>query len=170
MTLTVREFWTVFHGMLAGAIFLLAFSAGLVGLLNLKRNSVSPEGLRERLARLTAQLWVMALIAWVTVLSGTYIVFPWYRFPSEDSPRSVLLDNPTKAGWESFGMVWKEHVAWIAPILATAVAWLVARYGSQLAQRHEVRRAAIVLFCLAFVAAAIAGLFGTFINKAAPIY
>ena len=67
-------------------------------------------------------------------------------------------------------MEWKEHVAWLAPILATAVAYMVTKYGAKLAKDDEVRRAVIVLFTIAFFAAAVAGLFGAFINKAAPIH
>lgn len=57
----------------------------------------------------------------------------------------------------------------MAPVLATAVAYLVARYGSQLAHEDRIRRAVIALFVLAFAAAGIAGLFGALITKAAPI-
>jgi hypothetical protein len=34
MSLTHREFWTVFHGMLIGAVYLLAFAGGFAGLWN----------------------------------------------------------------------------------------------------------------------------------------
>ena len=40
MTLTEREFWTVIHGMVLGATFLLAFSGGLAGLWSLRPASV----------------------------------------------------------------------------------------------------------------------------------
>jgi hypothetical protein len=66
-------------------------------------------------------------------------------------------------------MEWKEHVAWLAPFLATAVAFAVLYYGAQLARRNEIRQAMIVFFILAFVAAGVAGLFGAFITKAAPV-
>jgi predicted permease len=66
-------------------------------------------------------------------------------------------------------MEWKEHVAWFAPFLATAVAFAVAYYGVQLIRRGDVRRASIVFFVLAFAAAGIAGLFGALITKAAPV-
>lgn len=111
----------------------------------------------------------MAVIAWITVITGTWIVYPWYRAPDPQSPRSLLLASPTTAGWHRFGMEWKEHVAWIAPILATAVAFAVSYYREELAERHDVRRAALILFTVAFVAAGVAGVFGAFINKVAPI-
>jgi hypothetical protein len=46
---------------------------------------------------------------------------------------------------------------------------MVTRYGGRLAKDDQVRKAVIVLFSIAFFAAAVAGLFGAFINKAAPI-
>jgi hypothetical protein len=66
-------------------------------------------------------------------------------------------------------MEWKEHVAWIAPIMATAVVFLVFRYGPVLAVNNRLRTITIVLFIIAFAAAAIAGLFGALITKTAPI-
>ncbi len=66
-------------------------------------------------------------------------------------------------------MEWKEHVAWLSPILATAVAYVVAHYGQKLAEEEKIRQALIVLFTIAFVAAGVAGLFGAFLNKVAPI-
>jgi hypothetical protein len=47
-------------------------------------------------------------------------------------------------------MEWKEHVAWLAPMIATSAAFLVAYYGRRLARESRVRRVAIVLFMLAF--------------------
>jgi hypothetical protein len=117
----------------------------------------------------------MAVVAWLTVIIGTWIVYPWYRakpLAGADLamfPRSFLLSKPTTAEWHKFGMEWKEHVAWLAPILATAVAYMVTRYGNKLAKDDQVRRAVIVLFSVAFFAAAVAGLFGALINKAAPV-
>jgi len=66
-------------------------------------------------------------------------------------------------------MEWKEHIAWIAPIMATVVAYLVFRYGRSLAFNSQLRTIAVVLFFIAFITAAIAGIFGALITKAAPI-
>jgi uncharacterized membrane protein len=65
-------------------------------------------------------------------------------------------------------MEWKEHIAWLAPILATAVAAIVTRHGRLLLQRPELRRIVLFLFSTAFLCAATAGLLGALINKAAP--
>ena len=66
-------------------------------------------------------------------------------------------------------MEWKEHVAWMAPMLATAAAFVVMWYGPRLARNNPMRKLALALFVGAFVTAGVAGLFGAFINKAAPI-
>lgn len=118
----------------------------------------------------------MALLAWVTAVTGTYIVYPWYRAkPPEGTadlteyPRSLLLSDTGTDLWHRFGMEWKEHVAWEAPILATVVAFIVLWYGRRLAHNSGLRYATMALFVLAFAAAAVAGVFGAFITKAAPL-
>jgi hypothetical protein len=174
--MTVREFWTVIHGMGLGAIFLLSFAGGLAGLYSLRPEWVTVTGVKERVMRLTIGTWVMAVAAWLTVVTGTYIVYPWYRAaPPEgltdlsDYPRYFLLSVPNLAAWHTFAMEWKEHVAWFSPILAVAVAFIVWRYGAQIAEMPKLRNALIALFILAFGAAGIAGMFGAFITKAAPL-
>jgi len=169
MSVSVRELWTVLHGLVFGSVFLLAFAGGLAGLYSLRAEWVTVAGIRERLRRLLAGTWLMAIAAWITVWSGTYVVYPWYRAGIPESPRSVLLASPATRLWHTFGMEWKEHVGWFAPILATAVAFLVAYYGTQLADNNRLRRATVWLFVLAFTAAAVAGIFGAFLNKVAPV-
>jgi hypothetical protein len=182
MEFTEREIWTVGHGLVLGTLFLLAFGGGLAGLYSLKAQLLTEEGIAERTPRLLVGSVVMAVVAWLTVVSGTFVVYPWYRAaPPEgldrtvqspellDFPRYWLLASDRTAEWHKFGMEWKEHVAWIAPFLATAVAFAVLYYGAQLVRRGEIRRAAIIFFTLAFLAAGVAGLFGAFITKAAPV-
>ena len=169
MSVSSRELWTILHGLIFGSLFLLAFAGGLAGLYSFRPEWVTVAGIRERLQRLLAGTWLMAVVAWITVLSGTYVVYPWYRARTPDSPRSLLLANPATKLWHNFGMEWKEHVGWLAPILATAVAFTVAYYGPQLARESRMRRALVWLFAFAFGAAGIAGLFGAFLNKVAPI-
>lgn len=188
MELSERETWTVIHGLLAGTLFLLAFAGGLAGLWSLRPGFLSPAAIKERMRRLYVGVWVMAGAAWITVISGTWIVYPWYRagLAGEDlsgcagaalpnaatcSPRDFLLSNASgqTESWHSFGMEWKEHVAWIAPILATAVAFVVTYYGPRLIPRTWLRAAVIVMFVGAFAAAVVGGAFGAFLNKVAPI-
>ena len=175
MSLTIREFWTAIHGMMLGAGFLLSFSGGLVGLYNLKFNILTLEGLRINLVLLKWGMSIMAVFSWLTVITGTYIVYPWYRAaPPEGAdlslyPRSFLKANPALSGWHVFGMEWKEHVAWISPIVATAVAYLVWKYGPELIKNPKFKKIVVVLFVLSFLTAAVAGLLGALITKAAPI-
>jgi hypothetical protein len=182
MNLTDRELWTLIHGMGLGAVFLLAFAGGLAGLWSFRERLLTDEGVVERTPRLLLGTAVMAIVAWLTVLVGTWIVYPWYRAtPPEgldtavqsealrEFPRYWLLAGEQTAEWHRFGMEWKEHVAFLAPFLATAVAFAVLYYGAQLLQRGEIRRASVVFFTLAFAAAGIAGLFGALITKAAPV-
>jgi hypothetical protein len=169
MSLTMREFWTVFHGMGVGAVYLLAFAGGLAGLWSLRDSEITPTGLRRALTRMKWGMWTMAVTCWLTVISGTYVVYPWYRAPSSDSPRSKLVANPDTAAWHTFGMEWKEHVSWLSPILATAVLAMVLMYGRQMAHSKDLRNAALLLFIVAFAGAAVAGTFGAFINKIVPI-
>jgi hypothetical protein len=167
--LTEREWWTLIHGMILGALFLLAFSGGLAGLYSLRREYLTPEGLRERIRRLKIGMSVMAITAWLTVITGTWIVYPWYREDTPDSPRSQLLADPDLEDWHKFGMEWKEHIAWISPMLATVAAFLAIYYGASMARNRYVRLVVMAFFVGAFVAAGIAGLYGALITKVAPV-
>ena len=53
-------------------------------------------------------------------------------------------------------------------IIATAVAFVIFRYGPQLAREARIRRALITLLVVAFGAALVAGGLGALINKMAP--
>ena len=175
MSLTTREIWAALHGMILGGGFLLSFSAGMTGLYSLRQGWLSADGIKERIRRMKWYTSIMAIVSTLTVFTGTYIVYPWYRAAAPEGadltayPKAQLLANANLAAWHNFGMEWKEHVAWLSPILAFTVAFLVIKYGPALAENQQLRRIAIWLFVLAFVAAAVAGLLGAFITKAAPI-
>ncbi len=176
MEVTFRESWGIIHGMVFGALFLLSFSGGLLALYGLRPDWMTTRGLGEAAAKLKGWVWSMAIIAWGTVLTGTYIVYPWYRAkPPEGTtnlaayPRSFLLANPGAAGWHSFGMEWKEHIAWLAPVAATIVAYVVSKYGTELAEQPQIRKAVTWFLVITFVTAAVAGLLGALITKAAPV-
>jgi hypothetical protein len=169
MSFTNREWWTLLHGMVFGALFLLAFGGGLAGLYSLRPSLLTAEGVAERTRRLKVGVVAMAVAAWGTVITGTWIVYPWYRDPAKDSPKSIILADPNTADWHDFGMEWKEHIAWMSPILATVVAFVVVYYGAALIRHDRARRAVMTLFVLSFVFAVIAGAFGAFITKVAPV-
>jgi hypothetical protein len=187
MEFTSRETWTLIHGLILGTFFLLAFAGGLAELWSLRRQALTPTGIREHLRRLKVGTTAMALAAWATVITGTWIVYPWYRealagedlsgcegaqVPSDEcSPRDFLLSNASgqTEDWHKFAMEWKEHIAWISPMLATLAAFLVFYYGPALARNRAARLLVLVVFTGGFAAAAIAGLFGALITKTAPI-
>ena len=177
MTLSNHELWTVIHGMIFGALFLLMFTGGLVGLYGLRAEWLSGEGLKRRLCWLKTTMWGMACVTWATVITGTFIVYPWYRAKPPTGvtdlsayPRYLLLADPSKAEWHKFGMEWKEHVGWLAPIAMTVVAFAISYYGPVLARKVGERRALMIFYVVAFLTAASAGMFGAFINKVAPLH
>src|SRR5215208_572679 len=79
MEFTGRETWTLIHGMILGTFFLLAFAGGLAGLWSLRPEYVTPAGITERVRRLKIGTGAMAIASWATVITGTWIVYPWYR-------------------------------------------------------------------------------------------
>ena len=169
MELTNRETWTLIHGMIIGTFFLLAFAGGLAGLWSFRTELVTPEGIHERLRRLKIGTWTMAIAAWATVITGTWIVYPWYRETTPTSAKSILLADPDTKDWHTFGMEWKEHIAWLSPMLATVAAFLVVYYGTSLTRNRRARILVLSFFVAGFATAAIAGLFGALITKAAPV-
>ena len=79
MNLTARELWMVVHGLGLGATFLLAYAGGLAGLWSLRPEWVTVVGLQQRSRRLGVSTWIMAIVDWLTVITGTYIVYPWLQ-------------------------------------------------------------------------------------------
>ena len=176
MSMTFRELWTTSHGMIFGSLFLLAFAGGLAGLYSMRPAYLTAAGIQDRVQRVKWGTGLMAVVSWVTVVTGTYIVYPWYRAAPPEGvtdlsayPRSFLKADEALSGWHVFGMEWKEHVAWLSPILATAVFYIVLKYGTQLAEDKQLRNMTIVIYILAFASAAVAGLLGALITKAAPV-
>jgi len=164
------------HGVLFGGGFLLTFMGGLALLYSLKADELTRAGARKHVRWLKVATLVMAGLTWLAVLTGTYVSYPWYRATPPEGvidltpyPRSYLKADPDLAFWHTLGMEWKEHIAWFSPLLGTAVAFVVWRYGEYLARDSRLRQALIVLFVLAFVAAGIAGLLGMLVTKAAPV-
>ena len=45
------------------------------------------------------------------MITGSWVVYPWYRAKGPGSPKSILLANPATKDWHNFAMEWKEHVA-----------------------------------------------------------
>lgn len=169
MDLTTREFWALVHGIALGGLYLLAFAGGLAGFYSLRPELVTTAGVAERMRRLSIGTALMAALTWATVIVGTWVVYPWYREDTPDSPRSQLLADPGTKDWHEFAMEWKEHIAWISPMLATAAAFMVFYYRRDLIRNERARRIAMGLFVAAFATAVVAGLLGALITKKAPV-
>lgn len=171
-----RSIWTMLHGVVLGGGALLGLSAALFGLATLR----VPEPADVVGQRQERQLgWLTTFIAvalWLTVLVGTYISFPPYRATPPEGltdlaryPRSLLQANPGTAWLHSFAMEIKEHVPWIAAMLATAVAVVGMRRPSPLLHDPASRRMATMLLATCFALVAGVSLLGVFINKVAPL-
>jgi hypothetical protein len=176
MEITIRGLWTLLHGMGFGALYLLGCSGALVGLYSrYSRSDLSPIAEREE-AFLRVYLLAMTVLAWFTVLTGTYIIYPWYRAlppPATANlagyPQRLLLCNPATSGWHSIGMEWKEHVAWLVPISITMAFAVYNHHRRNLRNHPELRAAVLSFMAISLLAAGIAGFFGAMINKHAPV-
>lgn len=176
MEITTRALWTLVHGLGFGALYLLAFSGALVELYRFTTSSPASESNPGPKLFLKAYLLTMVVIAWAAVLTGTYVIYPWYRAAPPPGianlsmfPQHLLMSSPTTIGWHSFGMEWKEHVAWFTPISITMAAYVSIRYGRDLKNHRELRATVLFFAVASFVAAGIAGFFGAMINKYAPV-
>ena len=176
MEISTRDLWTVLHGMGFGALFMMAFSGALAELYRMSASGLAPPPSAREYALLKIYLVTMVVLAWVTVFSGAYIVYPWYRAVPPagvtdlaDYPRRLLLSSGKTSEWHNIGMEWKEHVAWFAPIAMTMVAYVTLKYGPAITKPRHMRTAILGFAVAAFVATGIAGAFGAFLNKYAPV-
>jgi len=176
MEISTHDLWTVLHGMGFGALFMLAFSGALAELYRMSASD-GPASISSRgHTLLMIYLAVMVILAWLTVFSGAYIVYPWYRAVPPagatdlaEYPRRLLLSSGKTSEWHNIGMEWKEHVSWIAPIAMTMVAYVTMRYGRAITRPRRMRTAVLTFAVVAFVATGVAGAFGAFLNKYAPV-
>jgi hypothetical protein len=176
MGISLREAWSIIHGVGFGAALILLFPVVIAGLFILGKGWIDEKMRLGYLKVLAAGAWTAAVLAWLTDIVGSYIPYVWYRArPPQgttsllDYPRSYLLSVPHLAAWESFGMEWKEHLGWIVPILCTASAYIISTYGMRLINDTKLRKTVMMLLIIAFVASVITGLLAVFITKLAPV-
>lgn len=117
-----------------------------------------------------------AALLWMTVLGGTYIVFPIYRAPPPEGvtalaayPRAFVLSDPGTAWLHSLGMEIKEHVPWMVAMIVTGVAYVAARARERLWGDRELHGTVTVLVAVCLALVSIASLLGVFVNKVAPV-
>lgn len=162
MELTGREFWLMLHLGL-GIAFIHGFGVSVKELITGRASS-----------------WIkfstvaIAVVCWLTVISGTYWVYSWYRTAPPTGadlsfyPRSYLLAQPSLSHWHKFGMEWKEHIGWLTPIISTTTAYVTLKYQTVLNHNSAMRKVILALLMIAFLSALIAASLGAFINKVAP--
>lgn len=176
MLFTARSIWTMTHGILLGGAALMGLSAALFYLYAV-RTSDGGDVIRQNSSRALAWLTVStAVMLWLTVLVGTYIVFPPYRATPpagvtdlSQFPRSLIQASSETAWLHSFAMESKEHMPWIASMLATAVAFVTVRYRSRVLHDASLRDMAAILLAICFALVSFMSLMGVFVNKVAPV-
>ena len=176
MLFSDRSLWTMMHGIVLAGGALLALAAALFAMTAMTPTH-DPESTGDSQSRALA--WLTAFIAvmlWATVLSGTYVIFPAYRATRPQGvvdlagyPRSLLVSNPGTAWLHTFGMESKEHMPWIASMLATAIAFVGVRDRANLSRDRQLRIIVTTLLAICFALVAFTGLMGIFINKVAPL-
>ncbi len=176
MEITYRGLITALHGIFFGSLFLMAAFAAVVELIR-RHHELSPSELDPGGVRLERFFLIaMALLGWAAVLTGTFIVYPWYRAAPPPGtldlaafPRNFLLAHPNTAAWHSLGMEWKEHIGWIAPIVLTMLAAVMYGHRKTLARNPHLRNAVLGFALVGIFATATAGLFGAMLDKNAPV-
>ena len=170
-----RSVLTMVHGLLLSGGALMAMAAVLFALTAMAapNGAVAPRRPSGALALLSV---CMTVLLWLAVLIGTYKVFPLYRVtPPEgfvslaDYPRALLTASSETRWLHAFAMEIKEHMPWIAAMLATAVAFLSVRYRATLLADPPLRRMASWLTAIAFAIVAFVAVLGVFVNKVAPL-
>jgi len=176
MLFTDRSILTMLHGIVLGGGALLIMAAALYALTTLPPGPGSPTN--DRQARLLSRLLSLnAVLLWLTVLGGAYLVFPPYRATPPEGvadlaayPRAMLLASTDTAWLHAFAMETKEHVPWIAAMLATAVAFVGVRERSTLLADGPVRPMIRAVLVVCFGLVAYVSVLGVFVNKVAPLF
>ena len=169
--------WTMVHGIVLGGGAMLALAAALFSLRALR--SADGATLAADTPASRDLVWLLALLAvllWLAVIIGTYVTFPPYRATPPEGltdlsqyPRALIRSNPGTAWLHSYAMETKEHVPWIAAMLATAAAFIGSRYRSTLLRDPRVKNLVMALLVICFILVSYVSFLGVLINKAAPL-
>jgi len=176
MEITTRSVWTLIHGMGFGGLYLLAGTGATFALYQAFQPVERDQASTHPSRLIGIYLSVMAALAWLAVLSGTYIIYPWYRASApigehnlKAYPRALLLSSPSTSAWHSLGMEWKEHVAWLVPIAITMAAVVALRYGREIVNHPRLRVGLLAFVGTSLIASGVAGFFGAMLDKVAPV-
>lgn len=175
MLFSERSIWTMVHGIGLGGAALVGLAAALFYLYAARPAPLSTGD--ETGSRAFAAVTVFtAVMLWLTVIIGTYIIFPPYRATPppgttdlSEFPRAMILASPGTAWLHAFAMETKEHMPWIASMLTTAVAFVAVRYRRTALTNPPMRRMAFTLLAVSFAVVTFVSLLGVFVNKVAPL-
>jgi hypothetical protein len=175
MLFSERSIWTMVHGIGLGGAALIGLAAALFYLYAVR--PASPSTHTEPGSRAFAALTVFtAVMLWLTVIVGTYIIFPRYRVTPPPGttdlsqfPRAFVLADASTAWLHAFAMEIKEHMPWIAAMLTTAAAFIAVRYPGATPRNPSLRMTAFTLLAISFAIVAFVSLLGVFVNKVAPL-
>jgi len=175
MLFSADSIWTMIHGIVLGGGALMGLAAALF-CLRFMASSPGADATARQSAAVAALTVFVAIALWTTVIGGTYIVFPPYRVPPPEGlvdlaayPRAFLLGNPDTVWLHAFAMETKEHVPWIAAMIATAVAFVALRSRSTLLNDPRIRAMVTTLTTITFILTAYVALLGVLVNKVAPL-
>jgi hypothetical protein len=176
MLFSERSIWTMVHGVGLGGGALLGLAAALFYLYATRPDPVSVH--TDTGPRAFAVLTVStAIMLWLAVLVGTYVVFPPYRTPPPPGttdlsqfPRALVLANANTAWLHAFAMEIKEHMPWIASMLTTAVAFIGVRCPAAALRNASLRSMLLSLLAVSFLLVAFVSVLGVFVNKVAPVH
>lgn len=175
MLFSDRSIWTMVHGIGLGGAALLGLGAALF-YLYAERSAPPATGSDTGTRAFAAVTVFTAIMLWLTVIVGTYIIFPPYRLTPpagttdlSEFPRALILSSPSTTWLHAFAMESKEHMPWIASMLTTAVAFIAVRYRRAALSDTAMRRMAFTLLAVSFALVAYLSLLGVFVNKVAPL-
>lgn len=167
---------TMLHGVALSGGAMLALAAALYTLYATSGSEAQAVPARQSAAfvRLTT---AGAVMLWFAVLVGTYVVFPIYRLPPPEGaalldayPRALLLSKAETRWLHAIAMEIKEHTPWIGAMLATAAAFISARYRAVVLSDRSTRQMVGICTAIAFAIVGVAALLGVFVNKVAPVW
>jgi len=176
MLFSDRSLWTMLHGLVLSGGALVLLVAALLSLYAMAAPDGAPVPARH--SKVIAGLTLAAaVLLWLSVIGGTYVVFPMYRATPPEGiaslaqyPRALLMSSAETRWLHAFGMEIKEHVPWIAAMLATAAAFVVRRHRTTLLADGTLRRITGTLLAVSLVLVSWVALLGVFVNKVAPLW
>jgi hypothetical protein len=176
MLFTADSLWTMVHGIVLGGGAMLGLFAALFSMRTLAFNAGEGPGAERQARELGWLLVTLAVVLWLAVIVGTYIVFPPYRATPPEGladlsqyPRALIRATPGLGWLHSYAMETKEHVPWIAAMLATAASFISIRYRTAALRDLQLRNITMALLAICFVLVSYVSLLGVFVNKAAPL-